>query len=119
MSFLGSICKLCLLFLSLFVNEFAESQVEQTSPAVLCVCSWPEQERQVPGRPSRVLACLNSSPGGEKLEQEQGNAAFVPIQPRGCQQGCELVSVVTASHGTGATNASAKLVCQQLVHRWT
>lgn len=37
MSFLGSICKLCLLFLSLFVNEFAESQAEQTSPAVLCV----------------------------------------------------------------------------------
>lgn len=77
MSFLGSVCRLCL-FLFLICEWICRQTVrtELSSSGVWCVCARDRHS----DTPSCVPVCLLPSPEGEKLEQE-GNPVFMPVQP--------------------------------------
>lgn len=81
MSLLGSVCKIRPLVLLSLLNGFAESQAVQKFPAVEFGVFMARTDTTRPWQAKNVPVCLHSSPEGDKLEQEEDNPTFVPIQP--------------------------------------
>lgn len=81
MSLLGSVSKIHPLVLLLLLNAFAKSQAVQKFPAAEFGVSMPRKDTTRPCQAKHVPVCLHSSPEGDKLEGEEDNPAFVPIQP--------------------------------------
>lgn len=81
MSLLGCACKIRPLVLLLLLNGFADSQAVQKFPAVEFGVFMPRTDTTRSWQAEHVPVCLHSSPQGDKLEEEEANPAFVPIQP--------------------------------------